>query len=334
MDLSTTYLGFRLPHPFMPGASPLADSLDTVRRLEDAGAAAIVMRSLFEEQLAAEGMAATRSMDTPAYSFPEALTYFPDPENFVLGPDEYLEKLRQIKAAVRVPVVASLNGRTPGGWLDYARLMEEAGADALELHIYSLPSDPADSGEMIEARTVEMVAAVKRLVKIPVAAKVSAFYTSFVNMAVKLDATGVDGLVLFNRFYHPDIDAENLEIISRLHLSDSNELPLRLRGLALVSGRVKASLAVTGGVHTAIDAIKATMCGAQAVQMVSALLKHGPEHLRTVREEVARWLETNEYESLQQACGSMSLLKCPDPSPFNRASYMHVLQTWQMAETP
>lgn len=330
MNLSTQYLGFKLANPFMTGASPLADNLDLVRRLEDAGIAAITMRSLFEEQLAAEELATTRSLETPANSFAEALTYLPDPETFVLGPDEYLEQLRKIKAAVKIPVIGSLNGRTPGGWLEYAKLIEEAGADALELHIYTLPTDASESGESIERRTVEMVAAVKRLVRIPVAAKLSPFYTSVANLATRLDATGVDGLVLFNRFYHPDIDPDNLEIVSRLALSDSSELSLRLRGLALVSGRVNASLAVTGGVHTAADAVKAVMCGANGIQLVAAILKRGPALVKSLRQEVSAWLEANEYESLQQMVGSMSLLKCPDPSPFNRASYMHVLQTWQM----
>lgn len=328
MDLSTTYLGFELPHPFVPGACPLADSLDTVRMLEDAGTPMITMRSLFEEQLTNEGMTAMNSLEAPSHSFAEALSYFPDPEGFVLGPDEYLEHLRRIKEAVSVPVVASINGTTPGGWLNYARLIEQAGADALELHIYSVPTDPEVPGDTVVRNTIEMVSQIKKSIRIPVAAKMSAFYTNFSNVAVQLDGVGVDGLVLFNRFYQPDIDVKELEVVNQLHLSTSAELGLRLRGLAIVSGRVKAALAVTGGVHTCLDAVKAIMCGASAVQLVSALLIRGPRYLKTMRNELSEWLEENEYESLRQMIGSMSLLKCPDPRAFIRGNYMRVLQTW------
>ena len=328
MDLSTTYLGFKLPNPFISGAGPMADHADSVRRLEDAGASMIVMRSLFEEQLVAEELATSRSIDSVAYSSPEALSYFPNPEDFVLGPDEYLDKIRELKEAVDIPIVASLNGVTQGGWLDNAKLLEQAGADAIELHIYALPTDAELSGQALEQRTVDMVATVKRAVRIPIAVKLSPFYTSLLNLANQLDRAGAAGLVLFNRFYHPDIDIEALEIISRLSLSNSSDLPLRLRWLALLSGRVQASLAVTGGVHTVFDVVKAVMCGAQGVQMVSALLRRGPGHIAVLRHELTAWLEEHEYESLQQMQGSMSFLKCPDPSPFNRASYMKVLQTW------
>ncbi len=328
MDLSTTYLGFKLANPFISGAGPMADHADGVRRLEDAGASMVVMRSLFEEQLVAEEMATSRSIDSVAHSNAEALSYFPDPEDFVLGPDEYLEKIRELKKAVDIPVVASLNGVTLGGWLDNARLLEQAGADAIELHIYALPTDAQMPGEALEQRTIEMVTTVKRAVRIPVAVKLSPFYTSLLNLASRLDEAGAAGLVLFNRFYHPDIDVEGLEIVSRLSLSDSSELPLRLRWLALLAGRVQASLAVTGGVHTVTDVVKAVMCGAQGVQMVSALLQRGPGYVAVLRNELAAWLEDHEYDSLRQMQGSMSFLKCPDPSPFNRASYMKVLQTW------
>ncbi len=329
MDLSTTYLGFRFPHPFMAGASPLADKIDSVRKLEDAGAAAIVMRSLFEEQIAAEQLATNRSMETPANSFAEALSYFPSPEDFILGPDEYLEQIRKIKAAVKIPVIASLNGTTLGGWLDYARLMQQAGADALELNVYYLATDPDETGEALERRTVEMVSAVKKAVSIPVAVKLSPYYSSMANVARHLDNAAADGLVLFNRFYQPDIDVEELKVLSELNLSNSGALLLRLRWLAILSGRVRASLAVTGGVHTPLDAIKAVMCGAHAVQMVSAILKNGPGQITTMRHEVSRWLEEHEYESLQQMQGSMGLQKCPDPKAFERANYMHILQSWQ-----
>ncbi len=329
MDLSTVYCGLELPHPFMNGASPLADNLDGVRRLEDAGAAAIVLRSLFEEQLTREQMAHARATDSHADSFAEALSYFPAPEDFVLGPDEYLEQIRKIKQAVKIPVIASLNGTTLGGWLGYARQMQEAGADALELNVYYLATDPDETGQAIEERTVRMVAEVKKAVTIPVAVKLSPYYSSMANVAKQLDGVKADGLVLFNRFYQPDIDAEQLEVVSSLTLSNSGALLVRLRWLAILSGRVSASLAVTGGVHTAMDAIKAVMCGAHAVQLVSALLERGPRHLKTIRNEVAEWLEEHEYESLRQMQGSMSLEKCPDPKAFERANYMHILQSWQ-----
>ncbi|MCA9103227.1 MAG: dihydroorotate dehydrogenase-like protein [Planctomycetales bacterium] len=331
MDISTTYLGLELPNPFISGAGPLADHMDTVRRLEDAGIAAIVMRSLFEEQLMAEGLATYRSMDVPANSHSEAMSYFPALDEFVVGPEEYLDRIRRIKDAVNVPLVGSLNGTTPGGWLDYARQIEQAGADALELHIYSVPTDPNETGEARVADTIEMVRAVREAVSIPLAAKLSPFYSSFANVAKQLDEVGADALVLFNRFYQPDIDVENLEVVESFTLSTSAELSLRLRWLAIVSGHVGASLGVTGGVHTSIDAIKAVMCGAHGVQLVSALLKRGPQHVATLRQELSDWLEEHEYENLRQMQGSMSLLRCPDPRAFVRGNYAHVLQTWRSA---
>jgi dihydroorotate dehydrogenase (fumarate) len=328
MDLSTKYLGFELSNPFICGASPLADSLDTVRSLEDAGVSVIVMRSLFEEQLVAEGLATHMSMDTPSESQGEAMSYFPSLEEFVLGPDEYLDQIRKTKEAVHVPIIGSLNGTTPGGWLDYAEQIEQAGADALELHVYSVPTSPQETGEARVADTVDMVRSVRKAVSIPLAVKLSPFYSSFANVAKKLDEVGADGLVLFNRFYQPDIDVENLEVVSNLRLSTSAELPLRLRWLAIVSGHVDASLGVTGGVHSAIDTIKAVMCGAHGVQMVSALMQHGPQHVENLRQAVSEWLEEHEYDNLRQMQGSMSLLKSPDPQAFVRGNYAHVLQTW------
>lgn len=333
MDLSTTYLKFELPHPFMSGASPLADSLDSVRRLEDGGAAAIVMRSLFEEQLAMEGLATTQSMCDPAESFAEATSYFPDHDDFVLGPVEYLEQLRKIKQAVKVPVIASLNGTTLGGWLSYAKQMQEAGADALELNFYFVATDVDENGETVVQRTVDMASAVKEAVTIPVAVKLSPFYASLPNLAKRLDAVKVDGIILFNRFYQPDIDVENLEVTDTLTLSSPAALLPRLRWLAILSGRIKADLAVTGGVHSSLDAIKSIMCGANAVQMVSALLINGPQHLAKIRQQVAQWMEEHEYQSLRQMLGSMSLLKCPHPKAFERGNYMHILQSWQDIKT-
>jgi dihydroorotate dehydrogenase (fumarate) len=329
MDLSTKYLGLQLPHPFIPGASPLVDDLDVVRRLEDAGAAAIVMRSLFEEQITREQMATHRHLDDPSESFAEALTYLPSPESFVLGPEEYLEQLRQIKAAVSLPVIASLNGTTDGGWLTYARLMQEAGADALELNVYALATDFDVSSELLEKRVLHMLWSVKSAVHVPIAVKLSPFYTALAHFARRLDDLGADGLVLFNRFYQPDFDLEALEVTPTLHLSDSSELLLRLRWLAILSGRVKCGLAVSGGVHTGVDAVKAVMAGADVVQVVSALLRHGPDRLAVLRSDLAEWLETHEYDTLAQAKGSLSLLRCPDPGAHERSNYMTILQSWR-----
>ncbi|HMB69282.1 MAG TPA: dihydroorotate dehydrogenase-like protein [bacterium] len=329
MDLSTRYLGLQLPHPFVAGASPLADDLDTVRRLEDAGAAAIVLRSLFEEQITNEQLAAHHAMDWTGESFPEATSFIPDPHEFALGPEEYLEHIRKVREATDLRVFASLNGTTPGGWLDYAELMEEAGAHALELNVYQVATDPGRSAADLEADILSMVHTVGQAVDIPVAVKLSPFHTAMAHFARQLDQAGAKGLVLFNRFYQPDIDTDELDVVPALHLSDSTELLLRLRWLAILSGRVVASLAVTGGVHTPIDAIKAIMAGAHTVQMVSALLRNGPDHLRTVQEGVRRWLIEREYESLEQMQGSMGLLRCPDPKAFERGNYMRILQGWR-----
>jgi len=329
MDLSTTYLGLRLPHPLMPGASPLVDDLDQVKRLEDAGAAAIVMHSLHEEQIEYEQLGTIHEMEAHAESFAEALSYFPEPPDYALGPERYLDQIRRVKEAVGVPVIGSLNGITARGWLDYARRIEQAGADALELNIYYVATDPKESSQQVESRVLEAVKTVKSAVKIPVAAKLSPFFSSVAHLAQELDALSVDGLVLFNRFYQPDIDAEALEVVPQVRLSDSSELLLRLRWTAVLSGRVRASLAVTGGVHDPLDAIKAVMAGADAVQIVSALLQQGVGHMRHVREKMEEWLEEHEYESLAQMQGSMSLLRCPDPAAFERAHYMRVLQSWR-----
>jgi dihydroorotate dehydrogenase (fumarate) len=329
MDLSTTYLGFRLPHPILPGASPLVDDLDMVRRLEDAGAPAIVMHSLFEEQITREQLATARHMDTWSHANAEALSYFPEPEQYALGPEQYLEQIQRIKAAVGVPVIASLNGTTHGGWLEFARLIEQAGADALELNVYALATDFDESSELLERRTLQMLWAVKSGVQLPVAVKLSPFYTALAHFAQRLDDHGVDGLVLFNRFYQPDIDVETLDVKPTLRLSDSSELLLRLRWLAILDGRLRASLAASGGVHTNIDVVKALMAGADVVQVVSALLRQGPERLRILRNELESWLVEHEYESLDQLRGSMNLLRCPDPAAHERANYVTILQSWR-----
>ena len=328
MDLSTNYLGLELPHPLMPGASPLVDDLSMVRRLEDAGAAAIVMHSLFEEQILAEQRDALL-FESFSESHAEAVSYAPERDAFALGPDEYLERIQRIRQMVSIPVIASLNGTTPNSWIEYARLIEQAGAHALEINVYDVPTDLLENSEDVERRTIETAAAVKASVSIPVAVKLSPFYSAFASFARRLDETGVDGLVIFNRFYQPDIDVEALDVVPKVRLSDSGDLLLRLRWLAILSGRVRTSLAVTGGVHTAMDAIKAVMAGAHAVQMVSALLKFGPEQLRRVREEMAWWMEEHAYESLKQMQGSMSLKTSPNPAAVERSNYMRVLQSWR-----
>lgn len=329
MNLSTTYLGLKLAHPLMAGASPMVDDMGMVKRLEDAGAAAIVMHSLFEEQITREEQGTIMDLQVSSNSSAEALSYFPAPDDFRLGPEKYLEQLRRIKAAVSVPVIASLNGTTPAGWLHYGKLMEEAGADALELNVYHIPTDAKETAGEVEKRTLDIVRAVKAEVKLPVAVKLSPYFSALAHFAVELEAAGADGLVLFNRFFQPDINVEELLAEPSLQLSGPGDLLLRLRWLAVLHGHVKGSLAVTGGVHDAIGALKAVMAGADAVQMVSALLIHGPERLSQARADLAEWLEEHEYESLAQARGSMSLLKSPNPQAFTRANYMRILNGWK-----
>jgi dihydroorotate dehydrogenase (fumarate) len=330
MDLKTEYLGLRLESPLMAGASPLADNLDSVRRLADAGASAIIMRSLFEEQIENE-LGEVVSIESHENSFPEAMTYMPRAAEFVFGPDEYLEHVRRVKEAVGLPVIASLNGITAAGWLRYAKLIEQAGADALELNVYYLATDPAEESAAVERRTVDIVRAVRTAVKIPIAVKLSPFFSALPHFARELERAGANALVLFNRFYQPDIDAVNLEAEPTLHLSDPSELLLRLRWLAIVKPGVGIPLAVSGGVHSGLDAVKAVMAGASAVQLVSALLMKGPAHLAVLRSEMERWMQENEYASLRQMLGNMSLAKCPDPSAFSRANYMRILQSWRAA---
>ncbi len=329
MDLSTTYLGFKLAHPLIPGACPLADEIDGVRRLEDAGAPLIVLRSLFEEQLVHEQLSAHAGIDAHENAFAEALSYFPTTEGFRFGPDSYLEHLARVKRTVGVPVVASLNGTTPGGWVEYARLLEGAGADALELNVFLVPTDPDESALHIEDRLLALIRSVRTHVKMPLAVKVSPFYTSLPHFARRVESEGADALVVFNRFYEPDIDVTNQQVVRTLTLSSSMELLPRLHALAILSGRTRLSLGVTGGVHTGLDALKAVMCGADGVQMVSALLKEGPKQLLTARTELEWVLEENEYDSLAQVKGSMSLTRCPDPKAYERINYMHILQNWR-----
>ncbi len=329
MNLETRYLGLTLAHPFMPGASPLADDLDSVRRVEDAGASAIVMRSLFEEQITRERSRTLHDLEAHKDAFAEASSFLPTPDEFHLGPHEYLEQVRRIKAAVAVPVIASLNGQTASGWLDYAKLIAEAGADAIELNVYHLATDEAETAEQADRRVLDIVTQVRASVTLPLAVKLSPFHSALAHLAKELETAGAQGLILFNRFYQPDIDPVALEVVPKLVLSDSSELRLRLRWLAVLSGQRKLDFACSGGVHDGVDAVKALMAGATVVQMVSALLHDGPKRLSSVREGVLRFLEEQEYESLAQLRGSMNLARCPDPSAFERGNYMRILQSWR-----
>jgi dihydroorotate dehydrogenase (fumarate) len=330
MDLSTTYLGLSLPNPFVAGPSPLTDRLDTIERLEDAGIAAIITPPLFEERLQSEQMALFHSMDTPADSFPEALSYFVEPKRAIVESEAQVAHLAEVKRHTRVPIIGAINAVTPDRWTDYATRMEDAGADALELDFYFVANDASESGEEIERRWIDVVREVKRSVRIPVSVKLTPFHTSLAHFARSLEAAGADGLVLLHRFYEPDLDIENLEPLSRLQLSDSRELLLRLRWLAIISGKATCALAASGGVHSVEDAVKAIMTGADCVQLASALLKNGVEYVTTLREGLARWLEENEYDSLMQMRGSMNIERIPDPKALSRAHYMHLLGSWSL----
>jgi len=329
MDLSVDYLGLKLAHPLLPGASPLADELGTVRALEDAGAPAIVMRSLFEEQLTQEQLSTFMATEQHQMMSAEASSLLPEPAGYRLGPDRYLEQLQKIRAAVNIPVIASLNGTTLGGWIDFARLIEQAGASALELNLYAVPTDPTRDGAAVEKDTLELVRTLKARVKLPVAVKLSPFYTSVSSVARGLEEAGADGLVLFNRLFEPEIDVDALEVKRVLHLSDSSELPLRLRWLAILSAQRTLPLAISGGVHETLDVIRALMAGATVVQLVSTLLRNGPSRLVSLRGALERWLVEREYTSVRQLRGSMNLKACPDPSAYERANYIHLLHGWR-----
>ncbi len=329
MDLSTSYLGLRLKNPIVPSASPLSHSLDSMRRLEDAGASAIVMYSLFEEQIAHETAELNHYLSYGTESFAEALTYFPESDAYNLEPEEYVDLLRKAKQSLGIPVIGSLNGVSTGGWIKYAKKIEEAGADALELNVYYIPTDPKLAGDDVENRYFEVLNAVKSTVQIPVAMKLSPFFSSLANIAHRLDAAGADGLVLFNRFYQPDIDLESLEVKPNVILSTPQALRLPLRWIAILHGRVKASLAATSGVHTAQDVLKMLMAGADVTMMASALLKHGPEQIKTILVDMDQWMLEHEYHSVQQMKGSMSQKSIADPAAFERANYMKALQSYK-----
>ncbi|HXY00988.1 MAG TPA: dihydroorotate dehydrogenase-like protein [Candidatus Limnocylindrales bacterium] len=327
-DLTSNYLGLKLKSPLVASASPLGESIANIRELEDAGIGAVVLPSLFEEQLELESNTLDEDLWRGSESFPESQTILPDLQTYNLGPEGYLELISGAKRAVEIPVIASLNGVSPGGWAEYSRLMEEAGADAIELNIYSIPTEPAESAAEVEKGYVELVRQIKRIVRLPVAVKLSQFFSAPANIAVRLDEAGADGIVLFNRFYQPDFDIEALEVVPRLTLSHPDELLLRLHWTAIVFGHVRADLAITGGVHSANDVVKCVMAGARVAMMASALLHKGIDHAGSVLAELHRWLEEHEYDSIQQMCGSMSRRSVPDPGAFERGNYMRVLSSY------
>ena len=326
MNLTSTYLGMTLPHPLIVGAAgALTDDLDSVKRLEDAGAAALVLRSLYEEEITGEQMSVFLHSDTHGDSSAEAGSYFPDPL-MAPGPDEYLEHLRRVQAAVAIPVIASLNGATAGGWTSHARLLEQAGANAIELNLSHSASDASQSAAEVENQMVQIVRDVKQQVTIPIAAKLSTRFTAFANFALQLEAAGTDGFVLFHRLHSVDIDVLEYEVLRSLELSDSSDLQTGLRGVAVLAGRVNASLAITGGVHTVLDVVKATMTGANACQLVSALLANGPGHLRALREGLEAWMSENEWECLSDMRGNMSFQRIPDPGAYERDAFRRLFR--------
>jgi dihydroorotate dehydrogenase (fumarate) len=328
MTLTTSYLGLTLAHPFILGASPVTGHLDNVRRAEDGGCAAITMHSLFEEEITRTAAGQDPGVERAAQEFLATLAHFPRPERVPLGPDEYLEQVRKIKTAVSVPVIASLNGAGTDGWLTHARLIEEAGADALELNVYYLSAGDVDSAAEIEAHIEALVRKLRGLIRMPIAVKLSPFFTGFGSLAVRLEAAGAGGLVLFNRFYHPDVDIDTLEPLPNVHLSTSAELLLRLRWVSMLAEHVKASLAVTGGVHSAVDGIKAVLSGAHAVQMVSSILQQGPRHFREMEHGLRSWMTRHQYESIDAFRGILNMRRYGDPIRFERAGYMSVLHSW------
>ena len=330
IDLSTTYLGLSLKNPLVASASPLSEDLGNIRRLEDAGAAAVVMHSLFEEQINVESQELDRYLSYGTESFAESLTYFPDLTDYNLGRDEYLEQVRRVKAAVGIPIIGSLNGVSTGGWIRYAKLIQEAGADALELNVYYIPTDPELTSAQVERMYLDLIRDVKATLTIPVAVKLGHSFTAMANLARRLDQAGANALVLFNRFYQPDFDLERLEAVPTLTLSRSHELLLRIHWVAILYGHIRADLAVTGGVHTAHDVLKAMMAGARVAMMTSALLENGIGHLRTVRAGLLGWMEEHEYASIRQMQGSMSYRSVANPAAFERANYMKVLSSYAL----
>ncbi len=327
-DLTTTYLGLHLKNPLVASASPLSKKLDTVRRIEDAGASALVMYSLFEEQINHDSFELDHYLERGTYSFAEAMSYLPDIGNYNLGPEPYLEHLHKIKQKVSIPVIGSLNGISSGGWIDYAHRIEDAGADALELNIYYLPTDPDLTAAELEDDYVQLVKDVRAKVKLPIAVKLSPYFTALPNLAKRIVEAGADGLVLFNRFYQPDFDLEELEVVPHLVLSKSNEMRLPLRWIAILYGRVQADFALTSGVHTAEDVLKAMMAGANVAMMTSTLLENGVGRLMHILNDLQEWMVEHEYVSIEQMRGSMSQQAVTEPAAFERANYIKALNTF------
>jgi dihydroorotate dehydrogenase (fumarate) len=329
IDLSTTYLGLRLKNPLVHSASPLSESLDNMKRLEDAGCSAIVMHSLFEEQITNESRQLDHYLSYGEQSYAEALSYFPEAESYRVGPEEYLSRIARAKGSLGIPVIGSLNGVSRGGWVDYARRIQQAGADAIELNIYMLPTDLDLVGSDVEQMYIDTVSAVREEVTIPLAVKVSPFFSAMAHMARLLKDAGADGLVLFNRFYQPDFDLEELAVVPHLVLSTSDELRLPLRWVAILYGRIDVDFAITSGVHRGEDVIKGVMAGARVTMMTSAILRHGIGHANTVLDEVRQWMDAHEYSSITQMCGSMSQQNVVERAAFERANYMKTLHSWQ-----
>ena len=333
MDMTTRYLGLNLANPLVVGSSPMTADLDMVKRLEDAGAAAVVMHSLFEEQIRRDSRSSVYYREMYADSYREEPGLMPSPEEFLLGPDEYLEHIRRLRQAVKIPVIASINGITAGGWTQYAQSIAEAGAHAIELNAYRLATDLSMTGNQLEEDTIAAIKSVRLQVNIPMAVKLCPFYSSLPNFALKLADMGIQGLVLFNRFYQPDINPETRTVLPRVVISDSNELLLRLRWIAILDSRLDVDLACSGGVHTHLDVIKAIMAGANVTQMVSALLKHGPTHLTRVRADIEQWMHEHGYSSIHKLHHSLKGLEGVDPHARERANYMRVLQSWHQSES-
>jgi dihydroorotate dehydrogenase (fumarate) len=328
LDLTTNYMGLTLKNPLVVSPSPLCEHIGNILRMEDAGASAVVLHSLFEEQITLESEELNEFLSAGTESFAESLSYFPDMTRYNLGPEGYLEHIRKAKQAVDIPIIASLNGVSTGGWIKYAQEMEQAGADALELNIFYLANDPALTSEQVEEMYVGLVSHVKASVRIPVAVKLGPYFSAMANMGTRLDQAGADALVLFNRFYQPDFDLEALEVVPNLHLSTSHELLLRLHWIATLYGQIKADMALTGGVHSAQDVLKAMMAGARVAMMTSVLLRNGINHFETVLADMKAWMEEHEYESVRQMQGSMSRRSVANPAAFSRANYMKVLSSY------
>ncbi len=331
MDLTTRYLGLNLRTPLVPSASPLSDELDNIKRMEDAGASAVVLHSLFEEQMKSEQDAIQYHMMYGTDSFPESLTFFPKPTEFITGPEEYLSKIRKAKESVHIPIIASLNGTAIGSWVDYAKKIQQAGADAIELNVYSIPTELDRTSAEVEQSYIDIIKAVKSVISLPVAMKLSPFFSNMANMAKRLDQAGVNGLVLFNRFYQPDLNLEELEVQANIHLSTPQEMRLPLRWLAILYGRIKADLAATSGIHCGADVLKMLMVGADVTMLCSVLLNRGFSAIRQIETEMCNWLADHDYQSVRQLQGSMSQKYCPDPAAFERAHYMRAILSYKPA---